>query len=283
MDSRALYLDQPLEVAIETLALCNAACSFCPYPQLERKGRRLSEEVLFELIGQMSLWQVPFVFSPFKVNEPLLDLRLPEICREFLDRCSTGSLRLFTNGSALNHSNMSWIAKLRRLKHLWVSLNSVDEEEHQALMQFKQPMLNRILEKLTDLHERKRLGSFSHEVMLSRVATGTAEDMKFLKTCRNRYPRFNAMLIKRDAWLQDVSAPEIPIPVVPCSRWWELSITAQGDAVLCCMVSEPKPGLVLGSIHEHTMLELYNLPFWRERREKMLNRHAVPICRQCSY
>jgi MoaA/NifB/PqqE/SkfB family radical SAM enzyme len=30
------YLDFPVHVHLETNALCNAACNFCPYPTLER-------------------------------------------------------------------------------------------------------------------------------------------------------------------------------------------------------------------------------------------------------
>ena len=40
------YLDYPREVTIETLALCNAACEFCPYPDLERQGTRMSDALV---------------------------------------------------------------------------------------------------------------------------------------------------------------------------------------------------------------------------------------------
>lgn len=30
------YMNTPMEVAIETQTVCNAACEFCPYPSLER-------------------------------------------------------------------------------------------------------------------------------------------------------------------------------------------------------------------------------------------------------
>ena len=61
----ALYMDQPGEVSIETLSLCNARCTFCPYPTLERKGERMSDEMLTRIIDEMNSFEVPFVFSPF--------------------------------------------------------------------------------------------------------------------------------------------------------------------------------------------------------------------------
>src|SRR5262249_27338104 len=35
---RRPYLDYPQEVHIETLAMCNATCTFCPYPTMDRQG-----------------------------------------------------------------------------------------------------------------------------------------------------------------------------------------------------------------------------------------------------
>jgi hypothetical protein len=35
-------IDFPAHVHLETMAQCNAACNFCPYPSLERKGTVIS-------------------------------------------------------------------------------------------------------------------------------------------------------------------------------------------------------------------------------------------------
>ena len=41
---RQQYLDYPSFVTIETQALCNAACDFCPYPVLQRQGALLHKD-----------------------------------------------------------------------------------------------------------------------------------------------------------------------------------------------------------------------------------------------
>ena len=43
---RSDHADWPRHVHLETLAVCNAACHFCPYPTLDRKGTRLSSSVI---------------------------------------------------------------------------------------------------------------------------------------------------------------------------------------------------------------------------------------------
>jgi hypothetical protein len=36
-------MDFPTEVTIETQAICNAACTFCTYPTMERKGNKMPD------------------------------------------------------------------------------------------------------------------------------------------------------------------------------------------------------------------------------------------------
>ena len=127
------YLDQPHEIALETVAQCNAACTFCPYPTLERIGTKMSDELIESVISQMAEFQHPFYFSPFKVNEPLLDKRLYDICREATERTCC-ILRIFTNGSPITNSHIDKLAALDRVAHVWVSLNEINPDKYKALM-----------------------------------------------------------------------------------------------------------------------------------------------------
>ena len=108
---REQYLDQPKEVSLETFARCNAACTFCPYPTLDRIGTKMDLELIYRLIDEMAEWTTPFSFSPFKVSEPLLDKRLMDILERFEDS-TIGNIRVFTNGQALN---WQWAEKLNQL------------------------------------------------------------------------------------------------------------------------------------------------------------------------
>ena len=77
----------PAHVHMETMALCNASCSFCPYPSLERKGATMPTALIEKIIDDLTSIprSVPFQLSPFKVNEPFLDRRLfyvLDLCNE---------------------------------------------------------------------------------------------------------------------------------------------------------------------------------------------------------
>jgi len=279
---RARYAQQPHEVSIETLALCNAACTFCPYPTLARKGTLLSTVVIYDLLEQMKSWSEPFFISPFKVNEPLLDSRLQEICERIESTIPRARLRLFTNGQPLTERHLEWISRLNRLEHLWVSLNSTDPQEYGELMKCSFSM---VADKLDELHRRVVAGSFKHPVVLSRVMQGderqlSPQDYSFHRSALARWPHFQVRLIKRDSWLGYVDPSSSAVPQAPCSRWWELNITAEGKAVLCCM--DGKGEYVMGDVREQSLLEIYNSsPLSQHRRSH--TRYGVPPCERCSY
>lgn len=292
---RTHYLDQPREVSFETLALCNAACVFCPYPTLTRKGTELPTTVIYRLIDQMATWQKPFFVSPFKVNEPLLDPRLNEICYDIESHCPEATLRLFTNGQPLTERHLAWIAGLRHLDCLWISLNSTDAQEYGERMKCSYTMIQN---KLDLLHSWMKDGRFSHPVTVSRVMTGHSvqdylfmgergsvigdtADVKFRTDVRKRWPLFNSFLIKQDSWIGYVEPSDPRVPQTACARWFELNITATGKAVLCCMDGEEK--YVVGDCVQQSLLEIYNQPVLRDRRLHALTREGIDPCQGCSY
>ena len=109
---QSAFMDYPMEVSVETMALCNARCTFCPYPTLDRKGEKMSDELLNKLVDEMISWNREMYFSPFKLNEPLFDKRTLPLCESINKRSQKIVLRIFTNGSALTPDNIAGIAKL---------------------------------------------------------------------------------------------------------------------------------------------------------------------------
>lgn len=274
-EAQRVYLDQPKEVSLETFAKCNAACTFCPYPSLERIGTKLSDELIESVLSQMERFTVPFGFSPFKVNEPFLDKRVLPLCEAFNRRVPQGYLRLFTNGSTLTEATLDRIAHLSNVVHLWVSLNDHRPEEYKRLMGLD---FERTAANLDRLHDRL---AFPHPVVLSTVGFPNEE---FRRYCFDRWPNFDSTALKKDAWIDFTDGQETVVPDAACWRWWELSITATGVVSHCCMDGEA--AYPIGDIREQSLLEIYNAPFWRERREKLLSRKALDDrspCSKCTY
>jgi len=275
----AAYLYQPREVSIETFTLCNARCTFCPYPTLDRKGTKMDTSTLLRLHEEMRDFKRPFFFSPFKVNEPLLDDRLESYCQLIDEENPMASLRLFTNGQPLTMKTLEWIAKLKRVEHLWVSLNSTNPVEYRTLMGLD---LFKVIQKLDGLHWLIVNQKFPHKVVVSRVKQDCPEDVEFLKWCGRYWPRFDAILLDRKGWLGHVEPSNPTIPAKPCVRWEELSVMSDGRVALCCMDGTGE--FAIGNVHEKTLLEIYNDPKLTERRRRKLSRYEVgEPCHRCNY
>lgn len=270
MNGLERYANQPHEIALETLAQCNARCTFCPYPTLERIGERMPDELIERLIDEMATFRHPFYFSPFKVNEPFLDKRLIPICQTFNRKVPHGILRLFTNGSALTDDNVTAVAGLQRVIHLWVSLNSHDPDEYERLMGLKFSLTTK---RLDALHAR----DFPFPVVVSRVG----EDPAFREYVRERWPKFQPAQIKRDGWLGYTEPQNSDVPQAPCTRWWELSIMATGKVALCCMDGTGE--YAIGDVTRQTLLQVYNSPAYRARRVGLMARGDISPCNRCTY
>ena len=271
----AEYLDQPHEVSLETLSLCNAACSFCPYPTIERKGNKMSDALIDLIIGEMTTFDRPFFFSPFKLNEPLLDNRLFNILHR-VERDTIARSRVFTNGAPLTQRKIDQLAAVGNIYHLWVSLNSHIKEEYEALMQIP---FDRTVERLDNLHNQ----DFPHAVMLSTVGHPNED---FRRYCFDRWPKFESVAIQRSEWLGYTYSQVDSVPDTPCERWFELSIQSTGEVAHCCMHDGTDKRYNIGDITKQTLLEVYNAPFWRERREKLLSRWDLDDkspCAKCTY
>lgn len=237
------YVDQPREVSFETYAKCNAACTFCPYPTLDRIDAKMSWALIDKYIEEMSDWTIPYFLCPFKVNEPYLDKRIFDICKKATDN-TLAVIRLFTNGSTLTDKNIGRTAEIERMPQLNISLNEWRPEQYKNLMSLD---FDRTTRNIDALHKSEP----GYEVILSTV--GFPNDA-FKQYCLRRWPRFVPIVLRDGGWLgfSDVS---YEIPNTSCGRWFELSIMANGIASLCCVDGEGKYGL--GDTNTETLLEIY--------------------------
>jgi hypothetical protein len=125
---------------------------------------------------------------------------------------------------------------------------------------------------------------FPHQVMLSTVGW---PNEPFRRYCYERWPKFQSMAIKKDAWIDFTDAQSPAIPDTGCSRWFELSVMANGKIAHCCMDDGEDPRYTIGDVSKQSLYEVYNSPRWRDRREQLVSRKTLDPqtspCSLCSY
>lgn len=277
------YMDYPVLVHIETLAQCNASCSFCPYATMERKGTRMPDALIEKIIDDLT--EIPrtlrFQLSPYKISDPFLEPRLFDILARVNERLPNAAVSLITNGAALTDRNLDQLARVRNVAYLTVSLNFHDPVEYQEVMGMP---LARTLARLDTLKNKHAQNMFDFPIRLSRVSVSRADDQGFLQWARANYPNFEAFILPRNDWLGAVDSGDFArgVPDVACHRWFDFSITATGKVAMCCM--DGKAEYPKGDVNDHHVLEIYNQPFLRQLRESLASRRTTGApCNRCTY
>ena len=273
------YMEFPAVIGIETLSLCNAACSFCPYPTLARKGERMPDRQIARILDDIAgvPGRPPFQVNLSRVNEPFLDSRIWEIATEVERRFPEATHMLFSNGTPLTDDKLVRLASLRRVGFLNLSLNDHRPEAYQATMRLP---FARTVERLTRIHEMKVSGALAFPIIVSRVGDDTAADSDFLSWVESEYPAFQGLVTVRSDWLGAVRAPTGPAPDVGCRQWFELHVLADGKEAFCCIDSDGRYGG--GSVESrHVIHEVYGHPARRSLRGELPSRRQVRICEGC--
>ncbi len=278
------FLDQPYEMSLETFAQCNARCTFCPYPRLERQGVRMPTELFTRLVDEIAAFPhpAPLVLNLSRVNEPLLDHRLFDFMDLLRERVPHADIYLPSNGTTLTENNVAQLAARPNFRVLTISLNSIDPAEHDRLMGIS---FETVTANLDRLHAAHAAGDIPFKIYISHLVPPGQPAGPLATWVSERWPTFGYGAYPQHDWLGSVEPPTTPpgkIPNAPCLDWRNLHILATGDQALCCFDGDGRHGG--GNVHDQSLLALYNRAPLREMRRRVLCRTdpiAPAPCQTC--
>ncbi len=279
---RSHYADYPRVVHLETITICNATCTFCPYVDLERIGTRMSDELIQKVLTDLTEipQNVKFVLNPFKISDPFLEKRLPAIIEEAYGRMPNVSIVLATNGSALTEKNARKLeAVAKRPVPISISVNEYQADTYKQVMGLD---FERTVANVRTLHDLAERGEFTQPVSVGRVSSNPQDDAAFMAWARQNFPKFGVVIKGAGNWIGDVASRTRDL-VMPlgCVHWFGVSIMATGKLALCCM--DAKGVVELGNVKDRSVLELYNAPELRRFRDGMKTRRDGAPCSSCTY
>lgn len=90
-------------IEVETINRCNGTCAFCPVNRNvdPREETKMSEELFYSIVDQLSAMDYSGKFTTFSNNEPLLDERIIEFNRYARAKLPKARMHLFTNGTLM--------------------------------------------------------------------------------------------------------------------------------------------------------------------------------------
>lgn len=287
---KAHYVDYPRNVSIETQVKCNAKCSFCPYPMSPRQGQRMSDELFYKIIDDLSA--IPhnhtFGITLHRINEPLLDERLQGFCKLVDERLPSANQQFWTNGTMLRKGKFEWMTKYLRAT-LTVSLNSVNEDEHIRMMGFG---LYDVFDGLDYLHFLTESKQFTLPVLLCAPFQTEAQSAIYQVVCNKRWPLFKPAIRPFFKWMGNSdsgaahrhnSSIQSPSPEIicnfACAQWFDLHVLANGQVTKCCIDETGYIGQAAFNVRIHNLLGIFRDS--RNRRLELPARAEVAECKDC--
>jgi len=118
----SLYMDYPRHVHLETQARCNASCNFCPYPDLNRKHTKMSDELIDKILNELTAipQEMNLQISPFKVSEPFLDVRLFDVLEKINTLLPQAKIALTSNSTPITEDKLEKLQDVKNLQYLWI-------------------------------------------------------------------------------------------------------------------------------------------------------------------
>lgn len=287
LENRAVYMDYPRNIGIETVGRCNAKCDFCPHGGLDRKFTAMPDALFDKIIHELQEIpsHLPTRIFPNVVNEPFMDKKIFQRLCHINEALPKTKLTIFTNFNVLPKGAIEKIRGIRNMEWLNISFNAANKKEYEDIMAID---FDRTVGNLKQLMAANRKKPFlEHPVVLSRVADHTGRDETYGAECRALFADFSERadyvvhVKNRHNWLATTEDAQSRIPhAFPCGAWFDINILCTGVVPLCCADADAR--FAIGDVNENTVLEIYNTPEFKTLRQNETTREGIDHCGSCS-
>lgn len=276
----------PINIQIQTQSGCNAHCRFCPNHNTKGKLSmgRMDEEAFFRIIDEAVRHPVKRI-SPYLMNEPLADPRLPDLIRYIADRKKPMTrIKINTNASYLDET-MSLRLMESGLDRLHVSFHGIRRETYEASMgkmNWEQNLAN--VNRFIEL--RKRHKGQAPRLKITMVHTKAIDreldEIRQYWNSRGITVNIHAFENRSHGSVEARGLNALPMRLLSdCDRLMQQAyILWNGDCVLCCVDWERTT--VLGNVAEGGLQKVWqNQNYLNFRRAYLAGDTGGTLCEGC--
>lgn len=94
------------QIQIMTRHECNLKCAFCPNSYREQTKYEMPHLLFSKILDELSEINYDGRITPYLMNEPFLDKRLPVLIKEAREKCQNATIDICTNGIIPTHKDM---------------------------------------------------------------------------------------------------------------------------------------------------------------------------------
>jgi uncharacterized Fe-S cluster-containing radical SAM superfamily protein len=267
-------------IMLELSSICNARCLFCPYSNMKREKRVMSDE-LFDVIVSRLLEER--IFPPkidlFDVGEPLVDRNLFSRARRLRVLFPAAQICLTSNFGLATPAMIDEIVSCG-LNSIRISLNAASPDTYHEIMGLDYRKTVRNIEMLL---EKRRSQKSSLSIILSMVICDQNQDQtrSFIRTWARRVDSVTLQRTHEWTGAVTVSPSYAPVRLYPCNDLFErITFLSNGELAICCTDSE---GSVGKNVFDTPILEAFDSESFIRLRDVHLHGDISSLvgCRNC--
>lgn len=266
-------IEYPHLLQIETTALCNARCVFCPHKSLSRPLGQMSWDLFVKVIQQCKKLRIKQI-CPFLNGEPFLDSLIFDRLNYINQELPNVELAIFTNMSLLGPLELQALSRIKNIDTFFMSLTSYNSISCKKYMNLDFNSVYRNVSNLIKLNKEKK---FIKSLQGSSIHMNLAENKKF-KDCWSNLGIDNYFISAKENWLGEVQSSKKSDQNVICPRAFHLCVFFDGTVPLCCFDSNGTK--TFGNIKDTMLLEIYNSKEYRHYR--VCVKKDLEPCNRCT-
>ncbi|HOM99171.1 MAG TPA: SPASM domain-containing protein [Acidobacteriota bacterium] len=272
----------PDYVHVELTNVCNARCTVCATPNMQRP-RRIMDPELFRKIVEECARRRPRWLLPFLHGESLLVPGVLDYFRTARELAPDTRLNLTTNASKLSPEISEAVLKEGLLDHLIVSVDGGDKATFEATrlgLNYDEVRSN----VLYFLHRRAELGLKQPKVSVAMVTTAEnkATRRRLAEAWREADEVRFSVYFNWAGRLDGECRPSNKINF--CERLYHyLTILVDGRVAMCCFDSEGEQ--VVGDVRRMSLHEVWHSDVFQAKRRALYRKQfeRLPLCARCDY
>lgn len=286
VDGKRRVPKAPKAIQIQTISGCNGNCVFCPNKKtkLSIPYKNYMEDDLFRSIIDQCIDLGVRRISPYLMNEPLLDSKLPQrieyITRNKKRRQYT---KINSNGSLLNE-NMAKGLLDSGLDKLHISVQGINPEIYFNLMKLD---FNTVIKNIERAVKIKESGNYSTKIRV--VMLDTTEIHPFLDEIRAFWKKkgigINLNQMENRGTHNQIKTNQISANKLSLFRWCDrlfrqAYILYNGKMVQCCADWEQTK--IMGDVSINSLYDIWNGDDYLEYRQQFIDGNLKgSICNTC--
>lgn len=274
-------------IAIETSALCNRHCVFCPNATTARPDELMDEHTLTAILNELVELKYKGVITFYLYNEPFRDKRILDIVREFSENLPSACPSISTNGDYFKRASDIEAAFEAGIRQMTINVYSAADgvgtsQNAQAVQRGLERARARAATLQTFLDD---LGVDQKGSLYTHAPRGTRRARVELKAgISGKGSKMGSFEIQNRSGNIAHFMPPLDEPLAKmCVRPFRfINVNWKGDVVLCC--NDYHGDVVLGNVDEQSLVDIWNSPKMNAFRVALKAKDRdIAMCRVCDY